>query len=167
MFIACKKYEDQSIAYVAKCKTSSSSLKTTLTGLYQAKQKLEAVSSKASSISQAEAKAESRSKRFAITSADTMISALQAFITQAQSLDTDEIGTDSTMREYATNISATNTLSLSFTSVQISAASTIVTQITVIVVQELSMTGIYFKAFFSLSHYFKLYILLHLIGSSR
>ena len=46
VFLACKKYEDQSIAYVAKCKTSDTSLKATLSSLYQAKLKMEAVNSK-------------------------------------------------------------------------------------------------------------------------
>ena len=136
MFIACKQFEDQSIAYVAKCKTSTSSLKTTLNSLYQAKAKMEAVSNKATSISNATAKAEGRSKRVAITSAATMISSMTSFVTLAQSLDTDALGTDSTLKEYATNISATNTLTLSFTSVQISSATTVVTQISVIVIQE-------------------------------
>ena len=136
MFIACKQYEDQSIAYVAKCKTSSSSLKATLSGLYQAKIKMEKVSNKATAISKATAKADKRIKRNAITSATTMIVTMQSFVTRAQSLDTDALGTDSTMKKYATDISDTNTLSLSFTSVQISSATAVVTQITTIVVQE-------------------------------
>ena len=136
MFIACKQYEDQSIAYVAKCKTSSSSLKSTLSSLYQAKLKMETVSNKASAISNATAKAEKRTKRNAITSALTMITTMQSFVTLAQSLDTDALGTDSTLKKYATDISDTNTLSLSFTSVQISSATTVVTQITIIIVQE-------------------------------
>ena len=138
VFIACKKYEDQSIAYVAKCKTSADSLKKTLASLYQAKQRMEAVKSKASSISNATAKeTRSRKKRVAITSAVTMISTMQTLMTKTQSLDVDLIGTDSTIKDQATSIAATNTLTLSFTSVQIDAASTVVTQITVIIVQEI------------------------------
>ena len=138
VFIACKKYEDQSIAYVAKCKTSADSLKKTLASLYQAKQRLEAVKSKASSISNATAKeTRSRKKRVAITSAVTMISTMQTLMTKTQSLDVDLIGTDSTIKDQAISIAATNTLTLSFTSVQIIAASTVVTQITAIIVQEI------------------------------
>ena len=86
-------------------------------------------------ISSAEAKAEERKTRVAITSPDTMISTLQAFITRAQSLDTDTMGTDSTLKEHATSISATNTQTLSFTSLHISTAAAVVTQITVIIVK--------------------------------
>ena len=136
VFIACKQYEDQSIAYVAKCKTSTSSLKSTLNSLYQAKIKMKNVNNKASAISNATAKAEKRTKRNAITSAVTMITTMQSFVTLAQSLDTDALGTDSTLKKYATDISDTNTLSLSFTSVQISSATTVVTQINIIIVQE-------------------------------
>ena len=97
---------------------------------------MEAVSNKSSAIAKATAKADKRTKRVAITSAATMISSLQAFVTLAQSLDTDALGTSSLLKEYATNISATNTLTLSFTTTQISTASTVVIQITVIVKQE-------------------------------
>ena len=86
-------------------------------------------------ISSAEAKAEERKTRVAITSPDTMISTLQAFITRAQSLDTDTMGTDSTLKEHATSISATNTQTLSFTSLHISTAAAVVTQITIIIVK--------------------------------
>ena len=141
MFIACKQYEDQSIAYVAKCKTSSSSLKAGLNSLYQAKLKMETVSNKATAISNATAKDEKRGKRNAITSATTMIVTMQSFVTRAQSLDTDALGTDSTMKKYATDISDTNTLSLSFTSAQISSATTVISQIATIVVQGNKMTN--------------------------
>ena len=97
---------------------------------------MEAVSNKSSAIASDTAKADKRTKRVAITSAATMISSLQSFVTLAQSLDTDALGTSSSLKEYATNISATNTLTLSFTSVQISAATTVVTQISVIIIQE-------------------------------
>ena len=143
VFIACKKYEDQSIAYVAKCKTSADSLKKTLASLYQAKQRLEAVKSKASSINATATAKETRSrkKRVAITSAVTMISTMQTLMTKTQSLDVDLIGTDSTIKDQATSIAATNTLTLSFTSVQISAASTVVTQIQIIIVKEIEMSS--------------------------
>ena len=97
---------------------------------------METVSKKASAISNATVKTEKRPKRNAITSAVTMITTMQSFVTLAQSLDTDALGTDSTLKKYATDISDTNTLSLSFTSVQISSATTVVTQITTIIVQE-------------------------------
>ena len=97
---------------------------------------MSAVSTKSKAISEATAKAEKRTKRVAITSAATMISSLQSFVTLAQSLDTDALGTSSSLKELATNISATNTLTLSFTSVQISVATTAVTQISVIIIQE-------------------------------
>ena len=97
---------------------------------------METVSKKASAISNATVKAEKITKRNAITSAVTMITTMQSFVTRAQSLNTDALGTDSTLITYATDISYTNTLSLSFTSVQISSATTFVMQITKIIDQE-------------------------------
>ena len=138
VFITCKKYEDQSVGYIAKCKTSADSLKKTLASLCKAKAELEAVKSKATSISKVKGL---REKRAAITSAVTMISTMQTLLTKAQSLDVDLIGTDSTIKDQASSIASTNTLSLSFTSVQISAASTVVTQIQIIIVKEIEMSS--------------------------
>ena len=103
-------------------------------------------------IASAEANAEDRKTRVAITSPDTMISTLQAFLTRAQSLDTDTMGTDSTLKEHATSISATNTQTLSFTSIHISTAAAVVTQITVILVKAIlmrSIIGLFVKEYFS------------------
>ena len=131
MFIACKKYEDSAITYVSKCKTSSSDLRSTLKSLYTAQTKLNTVSSKSTSIS----KQTASKKRTAYTSASNLIAAILALVSRIQSLDTDEIGTDSTFKAYAINISQTNVLSFTYTSSQISSASTAVTSITTVLTE--------------------------------
>lgn len=95
-FQACKKYEDSSVAYVSKCKTSSSNLKSILSSLYFAKNKLNAVKSKASTIANTTSTT-SRSRRAALNSSTELISAISSFVTKCQSVDVDDIGTDTSI----------------------------------------------------------------------
>ena len=130
-FQSRKKYEDSSLVYVYKCKTSSSKLKTTLNSLYNAKSRLTQVQNKVNIIANQTA---SR-KRSNFESATALFSGLQSFLTKIQSLDIDSIGTDSTVKNLTTDITTTNVYIFTYTSVQISSASSFSSSISTIIVQ--------------------------------
>ena len=133
-FQACKKYEDSSIAYVSKCKTSSSNLKSILASLYFAKNKLNAVKSKASTISGSKASSfKSRKRRAALNSSTEVITSITSFVARCQAVDVDDIGTDETIFNLKTNITKTNVLSFTYTSTQISTASSSITSLITII----------------------------------
>ena len=137
-FQACKKYEDSSVAYVSKCKTSSSNLKSILSSLYFAKNKLNAVKSKASTIANTTSTA-SRSRRAALNSSTELISSITSFVTKCQSVDVDDIGTDTSITSLKSQITKTNVLVFSFTSTQISTATSSVTSLTIIITKVRNM----------------------------
>ena len=137
-FQACKKYEDSSVAYVSKCKTSSSNLKSILSSLYFAKNKLNAVKSKASTIANTTSTT-SRSRRAALNSSTELISAISSFVTKCQSVDVDDIGTDTSITSLKSQITKTNVLVFSFTSTQISTATSSVTSLTIIITKVRNM----------------------------
>ena len=130
-FQSCKKYEDSSLVFVYKCKTSSSNLKATLNSLYNAKSRLTQVQNKANIIANQTA---SR-KRSVFTSATGLFSGLQSFVSKIQSLDVDSIGTDSTVKSLTTDITTTNVYIFTYTSVQISSASSLSSSISTIIVK--------------------------------
>lgn len=137
-FQACKKYEDSSVAYVSKCKTSSSNLKSILSSLFFAKNKLNAVKAKASTISNSTSTA-SRSRRAALNSTTELISAITSFVTKCQSVDVDDIGTDTSITSLKSQITKTNVLTFSYTSTQISTATSSVTSLTIIITKVRNM----------------------------
>ena len=134
-FQSCKKYEDSSLVYVYKCKTSSSNLKTTLNSLYNAKSRLTQVQNKLNIIAAQTAS----KKRSNFESATALFSGLESFLTKIQSLDVDSIGTDSTVKNLTTDITTTNVYIFTYTSVQISSASSLSTSISTIIVQVCSL----------------------------
>ena len=133
-FQSCKRLEDDAVSYVYKCKTSANTLSKTLTSLYNAKNRLNAVKSKASNIASSNASS-TKVKRAALSTVTELITALTTFVTKVQSLDVDSIGDDSTVISLKSSITKTNVLSFSFTSTQISTASSVVSSISVIIVK--------------------------------
>ena len=141
-FQACKKYEDSSIAYVSKCKTSSSNLKSILSALYFAKNKLNAVKSKASTISGSKSSsAKSRMRRAALNSSTEVITSITSFVARCQVVDVDDIGTDETIFSLKTKITKTNVLSFTYTSTQIITASSSVTSLKTIITMVNNISG--------------------------
>ena len=130
-FQSCKKFEDSSLVYVYKCKTSSNNLKSTLNSLYNAKSRLTQVKNKVNIIANQTAS----KKRSVFTSNAALFAGLQSFLTKVQSLDVDSIGTDSTVKSLTTDITTTNVYTFTYTSVQISSASSFSTSITTIIVK--------------------------------
>ena len=77
----------------------------------------------------------SSKKRSVYTNTTALFSGLQSFVTLIQSLDIDSIESDSTVISLTTDILTTNVYLFTYTSVQISIASSFSTSISTVIVQ--------------------------------
>ena len=105
----CKNYEDQTISYIATCKTSSNSLKQVLVALYQSKEKLNKVNAK---INEALNSTSSRNLHRgtdgkALEDCASLTVSVSLFVTYSSSIELDTIGTNETIKTVATAISIT------------------------------------------------------------
>ena len=114
---ACKDYEDKSMVYIASCKTSTNALNTTLKVLYQAQEYFTNVSLKTAEIANLTGSNNLRNNE--------LMESVTQFTIMSNSVDLDQIGLDSTIRELALNISTTSVNNMTFTSDQISTAETL------------------------------------------
>jgi len=148
-FIECKKYEDETIQYIASCKTSGSALQTTLTNLYTAQNRVTSVLNKTAAVATKGNSSTSSSRltqstvvsityttitvssdTSSFTNASHYMNAMAMFTDVAQKLDTDAIGTDSSISYLATRIASTNTISLSFSTTHITLSTTFTSVLT-------------------------------------
>ena len=105
-----------------------------MTSLYFAKNKLNAVKSKASTISNTKASTTLlRRKRATLNSSTEVISSITSFVARCQIVDIDDIGTDTTIFNLKSQITKTNVLTFTYTSTQISTATSSVTSLTTII----------------------------------
>ena len=106
----CKNYEDQTISYIATCKTSSSSLKKVLEVLYQSKDMITKVNSKIN-----EALNMKSSDAKTLEDCASLTVAIALFVNYSKSVELDTIGTNTAIKAEATSISTTNTTLISCT----------------------------------------------------
>ena len=111
-FRECKGYEDSTIKYIASCKTGENSLKSTLSSLFSAQNKITNVLSKNSAVASSSSSRQlstivnityttitvNTSDTSAYTNASSFMNAIAMFTDVAQNLDADAIGTDSRIR---------------------------------------------------------------------
>ena len=109
----CKKYEDQSIAYISTCKTNSNSLTKVLYGLYQATEKVNKVKTRIAAALNTTTKTTTTTRRKreakALSSCSSLTTSVALFVTYTTENELDVIGTNETIKLLATSISITDT----------------------------------------------------------
>merc|ERR1719352_201639 len=131
----CKNYEDQTISYIATCKTSSSSLKKVLVALYQSKEKLAKVNTKinqALNTTNSSRRARSTEAK-ALEDCASLTVSVALFVTYSSSVELDTIGTNETIKTVATSISITSITSTSCTSTEKASLTTAQTSVNTLI----------------------------------
>ena len=111
-FRECKGYEDSTIKYIASCKTGENSLKSSLSSLFSAQDKISKAMTKNSAVASSSSSRQlstivtityttitvNTSDTSAYTNASSFMNAIAMFTDVAQNLFADAIGTDSRIR---------------------------------------------------------------------
>ena len=111
----CTKYQDQTISYIATCKTSSSSLKKAFVALNQSKDMLTKVNSKINEALDTTSRRERTEDEKDLEDCASFTVDVALFVTYSSSVELDTIGSNTTIKTLATSISTTSITSTSCT----------------------------------------------------